>query len=36
METSYLLTWIIFTPLLFGLLVSLLPNGMEQILGRSL
>lgn len=31
METSYLLTWIIFTPLLFGLLVSLLPNGMEQI-----
>ncbi len=30
METSILLSWIIFTPLLFGLIVALLPQHLEQ------
>lgn len=30
METSTLLSWIIFTPLLFGFIVALLPKGLEH------
>lgn len=30
MQTSTLLSWIIFTPLLFGLLVTILPKGLEK------
>jgi NADH-quinone oxidoreductase subunit M len=30
METSCLLSWIIFTPLLFGLLIALMPSALEK------
>jgi NADH-quinone oxidoreductase subunit M len=34
METSCLLSWIIFTPLIFGGIIALLPKSLEQIFRR--